>query len=163
MMKNLKPILIISLVLLFFSGVTHANNKNGDDAFTKDIKHLFQINGSSASFEQSVKTMIIHFKSQESNIPSEYWQKAEKEFLNTSIDDLMEMIVPVYKKNLSHEDVRAMIAFFESEAGKRIAKKIPEITNESMQAGMIWGQTIGKKIHDDIENKGYKIRLPFMQ
>jgi hypothetical protein len=30
-----------------------------------------------------------------------------------------------------------------------------------MQAGMSWGQAIGAKIKADIENKGFKIRLPF--
>lgn len=161
-MKLNKTLLLISV--LFISLNSNASNKainNKEDAFTKDVKHLFQINGSAKSFTNSVKTMIKQFKSVESNVPEKYWEKAEIEFLNTSIDDLIDMIVPVYKKNMSHDDLLAMIAFFESEAGKRIAQKIPEITTQSMQAGMIWGQTIGKKIHEDIESKGYKIRLPF--
>nr|WP_320117503.1 DUF2059 domain-containing protein [uncultured Marinifilum sp.] len=161
-MKLNKTLLLISV--LFISLNSNASTKainNKEDAFTKDVKHLFQINGSAKSFTNSVKTMIKQFKSVESNVPEKYWEKAEIEFLNTSIDDLIDMIVPVYKKNMSHDDLLAMIAFFESEAGKRIAQKIPEITTQSMQAGMIWGQTIGKKIHEDIESKGYKIRLPF--
>jgi hypothetical protein len=30
-----------------------------------------------------------------------------------------------------------------------------------MQVGMLWGKTIGEKIAADIENKGYKLRMPF--
>lgn len=153
---------ILFLVLFFMATTCFANNNNLNDEYAKDVKHLFEVNGSANSFKKSIKTMIQHFKSQESDVPSSYWEKAEKEFLKTSFEDLYDMIVPIYRKNLSHEDVKAMIAFFESDAGKRIAQKVPNITAESMQAGMIWGQEVGKKIHEDIQSKGYKIRLPFM-
>ncbi|NOU62106.1 DUF2059 domain-containing protein [Marinifilum caeruleilacunae] len=153
---------ILLVILLFAACNSFANNNELNDEYAKDVKHLFEVNGSANSFKQSIKTMIQHFKSQESDVPSSYWEKAEQEFLKTSFEDLYNMIVPIYRKNLSHDDVKAMIAFFESDAGKRIAHKIPNITAESMQAGMIWGQEIGKKIHEDIQSKGYKIRLPFM-
>ena len=153
---------ILLLTLFFTTSASFANNNSLNDEYAKDVKHLFEINGSANSFKQSIKAMINHFKTQESNVPASYWEKAEKEFLNTSFEDLYDLIVPIYRKNLSHEDVKAMIAFFESEAGKRIAGKIPNITTESMQAGMIWGQEVGKRIHEDIESKGYKIRLPFI-
>lgn len=152
---------VFFLMLLFTASTCFANKGVNDDEYAKDVKHLFQVNGSANSFKQSIKTMIEHFKSQESNVPSSYWEKTEEEFLKTSFDDLYNLIVPIYRKNLSHEDVKAMIAFFESAAGRRIAQKTPAITAESMQAGMIWGQEIGRKIHEDIQSKGFKIRLPF--
>jgi hypothetical protein len=158
-MKKIIGLKLLLLMLFVINTACFANNT--DDQYAKDVKHLFQVNGSANSFKQSIKAMIEHFKTQESNVPTSYWQKAEQEFLKTSFDDLYDMIIPIYRKNLSHNDVKAMIAFFESEAGKRIAQKIPNITTESMQVGMIWGQAIGKKIHEDIQSKGFKIRLPF--
>lgn len=152
---------VLLLMLLFTASTCFANQGVNDDEYAKDVKHLFQVNGSANSFKQSIKTMIEHFKSQESNVPESYWEKTEEEFLKTSFDDLYNMIVPIYRKNLSHEDVKAMIAFFESDAGKRIAQKTPAITAESMQVGMIWGQEVGRRIHEDIQSKGFKIRLPF--
>ncbi|WP_321279615.1 DUF2059 domain-containing protein [Marinifilum fragile] len=152
---------VLLLMLLFTASTCFASQGVNDDEYAKDVKHLFQVNGSANSFKQSIKTMIEHFKSQESNVPASYWEKTEEEFLKTSFDDLYNMIVPIYRKNLSHEDVKAMIAFFESDAGKRIAQKTPAITAESMQVGMIWGQEVGRRIHEDIQSKGFKIRLPF--
>ncbi|WP_321295360.1 DUF2059 domain-containing protein [Marinifilum fragile] len=152
---------VLLLMLYFTASTCFASQGVNDDEYAKDVKHLFQVNGSANSFKQSIKTMIEHFKSQESNVPESYWEKTEEEFLKTSFDDLYNMIVPIYRKNLSHEDVKAMIAFFESDAGKRIAQKTPAITAESMQVGMIWGQEVGRRIHEDIQSKGFKIRLPF--
>ncbi|RUT77753.1 DUF2059 domain-containing protein [Ancylomarina longa] len=156
--KNLGTLLLLVLISISSYAV---QNDNGEE-YAKDVLHLFEINGSQASYKQTVQAIILHFKSQDSNVPNEYWQKAEFEFLNTSIDQLVKMLIPIYQKNLSHDDILAMIKFYESDAGKRIANKIPTITTESMQAGMIWGESIGKKIKADIENKGYKIRLPFI-
>ena len=152
---------IVLFLFLTLSTSTFASSGQETNTYEKDLKYLFQINGSQASYQESVKAMIIQLRSQESNIPTEYWDKAEVEFVNTSVNDLIKMLLPIYRQNLSHEDVLAMIDFYESVAGKRIAQKLPKITTESMQAGMSWGQAIGAKIKADIESKGYKIRLPF--
>lgn len=155
-MKN-----IVLLLLLILSASVFASNGQDTNTYEEDLKYLFQINGSEASYQESIKAMIVQLRSQDSNIPNEYWDKAEVEFVNTSVNDLIKMLLPIYRQNLSHDDVLAMIAFYESVAGKRIAQKLPKITTESMQAGMSWGQAIGAKIRADIESKGFKIRLPF--
>lgn len=157
-MQKLKKSIILSLLLLI-SLILSAQTK--ENTYNEDVQYLFQINGSEASFQQNIQAMITHFKNQESNVPREYWDRISEEFMHTSIQDLVKMLIPIYAKNLSHEDILAMIAFYESEAGKRIAQKIPQISSESMQIGMNWGQAIGAKIKADIESKGFKIRLPF--
>lgn len=126
-------------------------------SYEKDLKYLLQINGEQSSYQNSVKALIVELKKYESNVPTRYWAKAEVEF----VDDLMNMLIPIYKENLSHDDIKAMINFYQTTAGKKIAKKLPKIATESTQAGMSWGQSISEKIRADIESKGYKIRLPF--
>lgn len=155
-MKN-----IILFLFLSLSVSTFASTGQDPNTYEEDLKYLFQINGSEASYQESIKAMIVQLRSQDSDIPTEYWDKAEVEFVNTSVNDLIKILLPIYRQNLSHDDVMAMINFYESVAGKRIAQKIPKITTESMQAGMSWGQSIGAKIRADIESKGFKIRLPF--
>jgi hypothetical protein len=150
----------IFIALLAIS-LTSLGEINRGVSYAEDLKYLLQINGTEASYQQSIKAVIEHFKKQDSNVPPEYWQKAEKEFLNTSIDDLIVLLTPIYQRNITHADLIAMIKFYESEAGKRISKNIPNITAESMQIGMQWGESIGKKIAAAIKNEGYKIRLPF--
>jgi hypothetical protein len=155
-MKNIVLFLFLTLSASAFTFAGQDSN-----TYEEDLKYLFQINGSQASYQESIKAMIVQLRSQDSDIPNEYWDKAEVEFVNTSVNDLIKMLLPIYRHNLSHDDVLAMIDFYESVAGKRIAQKLPKITTESMQAGMSWGQAIGAKIKADIENKGFKIRLPF--
>jgi hypothetical protein len=151
-MKN-----ILLFLFLIISASTFASTTQDSITYEKDLKYLFQINGEQASYQKSIKVMIVELKKHESNVPETYWAKAEVEF----VDDLMNMLIPIYRQNLSHDDIKAMIDFYQTVAGKRIAEKLPKIATESMQAGMSWGQSIGEKIRADIERKGFKIRLPF--
>ncbi|MFA9371654.1 MAG: DUF2059 domain-containing protein [Labilibaculum antarcticum] len=151
-MKN-----ILLFLFLILSASTFASTVQDSITYEKDLKYLFQINGEQASYQKSIKVMIVELKKHESNVPETYWAKAEVEF----VDDLMNMLIPIYRQNLSHDDIKAMIDFYQTVAGKRIAEKLPKIATESMQAGMSWGQSIGEKIRADIERKGFKIRLPF--
>jgi len=155
-MKN-----IIFFLFLTISLSTFASAGQNSNTYEEDLKYLFKINGSKASYQESIKAMIVQLRSQDSDIPAEYWDKTEVEFVKTSANDLIKMLLPIYKQNLSHDDVLAMIDFYESVAGKRIAQKLPKLTTESMQAGLSWGQAIKAKIRADIESKGFKIRLPF--
>jgi hypothetical protein len=49
-------------------------------------------------------------------------------------DDLMQLIVPLYQKNLSRADVQAITAFYASPAGKHLLDKSPVVMREAMQA-----------------------------
>jgi hypothetical protein len=51
-----------------------------------------------------------------------------------SVDELIEAIVPVYQKHLTHSDVRTMIDFYNSPTGQKVLKELPGMMSESMQA-----------------------------
>lgn len=89
------------------------------------------------------------------NVPTTIWNDFEQEMLNTSLDDLVEMLVPVYQKHLSQEDLNSLIAFYQTPAGKKYAEKTPLIMQESMQVGQQWGMQIAQKIQQKLSEKGY--------
>ena len=70
----------------------------------------------------------------------------EKEFLKTSINDLVEMQTPVYMDYLTIEDLEGIIAFYETPVGKKYAEQAPFITQDSMEIGGEWGRGIAEKL-----------------
>ena len=78
-----------------------------------------------------------------------------KEFLNTSLDDLVEMLVPVYSKYMTQGDLEKLIEFYQTPVGKKYAKSTPMITQESMQVGQQWGMKIGQEFEKKMKEKGY--------
>lgn len=78
----------------------------------------------------------------------------EKEFLaSIDINDLVDLVVPIYDRHLSEEDVDGMLAFYRSPVGRRVIKVLPEITAESGKAGQEWGQGLGAKVGRKIGEK----------
>jgi len=65
------------------------------------------------------------------------------------------MLVPVYQKHLSESDLKNVIAFYQSPAGKKFAEQTPIITTESMQVGQQWGLKIAQQFMEKIKAKGY--------
>ncbi len=51
-----------------------------------------------------------------------------------STDELINAIIPIYEKHLSHADMQAIIAFYNTDVGKRYLKEQPAMQAESMQA-----------------------------
>lgn len=116
---------------------------------------MFKVSGTEESFQSAIKQMFVIFKQQSPNVKSSVWEEYEKEFSNTSIIDIVEMLVPVYKKYMTQEDLEEMVKFYQTPVGQKYAKNTPLITQESMQIGQQWGMKLGQEITKKLKEKGY--------
>ena len=66
------------------------------------------------------------------------------EFTNDVMSSLIEMLVPVYKKHFTEQDLKDAIELFKTPIGKKISEKSPIIAQESMQASMQWGMELSQ-------------------
>lgn len=61
-----------------------------------------------------------------------------------------EMMYPIYDKHFTIEDLKKMIELNNTPFGKKMIKVMPLITQEGMQAGQAFGQSLGPKIQQRI-------------
>ncbi|MCU0449461.1 MAG: DUF2059 domain-containing protein [Bernardetiaceae bacterium] len=125
------------------------------DSFDQDIIKLQQINGSAEAFRAVIPQLLANFKSLNSKVPAEVWDELEKEFANTSITDLQKLLVPVYRRHFSQSEIRQIIAFYETPAGKKMAEKAPLLQKDSYDVGSNWGKQLGEKVAERLKAKGY--------
>jgi hypothetical protein len=59
---------------------------------------------------------------------------------------LTEMVVPIYDRHFTHEELRGIIAFYETPVGRKAITVLPQVMQESMLAGQRWGQALGPEI-----------------
>lgn len=147
----MKKSLFILFIAVTASITVHAQNKT----YRATLKKYLEASGSMSAFKSAVTSMMGSFKSMNNNVPAEVWSELEKEFLNTSLDDLVTMLTPVYEKHMSEADLNEVIKFYNSPVGKKLAEKTPAIMTESMTAGQTWGQTVGQKVMTKLKEKGY--------
>ena len=113
-----------------------------------------------------VQQMTKVLKSTNPDIPHRALTILEEE-VNTLIEEEMiekgsfyEVIYPIYHKYLTIEDIKALIAFYKTPVGKKTITVLPQLTQESMHAGQVWGQSLGpiiqKRLAKRFEEEGIK-------
>lgn len=117
-----------------------------------DIKRLMEITGAGNLGIQIMNRMIPAMKKGHKDIPEKFWTDFMAEI---SPNDLTEMVVPIYEKYFTHEELKQLIAFYESPIGKKIIKVQPQIMMESMTAGEEWGKELVKKIKKKLHEEGH--------
>lgn len=139
------------LITLLFCGI-FTNGFSQSVSKTDDIKRLLEITGSGKLGVQVGQTMISSFKKSYPNVPEEFWNSFLKE-LNSDV--LINMIIPIYDKYYSESEIKELTEFYQSALGKKVIATMPQIMQESMQAGQNWGRAIGEKVYTNLKEKGF--------
>jgi hypothetical protein len=141
--------LLLSSYLLSAQGTTVST---AETPKIKNIRKMLALTGSGKLGIQVMETMITNFKSHYTNVDSSFWSDFMKEIRP---EDLVNMVIPVYDRNFTAEEIEGMIVFYSSPIGQKVLAKLPVVMQESMQIGQAWGQELAKKVFQKLQQKGY--------
>ena len=108
---------------------------NYRDLLTDFIKAQGQFETFNATIDQMTSMMGVTLNEDE-----------KVEFTSDVMSSLIEMLVPIYKKHFTDQDLKDAIDLFKTPIGKKISEKSPIIAQESMQASMQWGMELSTKL-----------------
>ncbi|MBN1231904.1 MAG: DUF2059 domain-containing protein [Candidatus Coatesbacteria bacterium] len=140
--------IIILLLLVSFSLKVFAEESSEDK--TKDIRLLLELTGAEENSKQAIQNLINIMKKTAPAISDEYWKNFMK---NLKTDVMINLLVPVYDKYFTHEDIKGMIEFYKTPLGKKIVSVQPSLTKDAMEIGQKWGIQISQQIMKDIQEK----------
>lgn len=144
-------ILAVLALALLCAGPAVAQAPAGEAAAKRqDIRKLLEVTGAAQIGQQIAAQMLPMFKQSNPQVPQKFWDEVMKEFDTKS---MIELIIPIYDKHLTHDDVRGLIAFYQSPLGRKVTGVMPQITQESMQAGQQWGMQIAQRIQKRLEER----------
>lgn len=154
---NFKTIKMKKVIGLFFVlGLFSLPAFAQDDAeFDEAVKTMFKAVGFEENYKVVIKQMMEMYKNDGQGDPA-IWDELEAEFMKSSIDELTELLIPVYKKYYTLDDLKQIIAFYETPVGKKLQASTPLITQESMAIGQEWGKGIAVKLMERIKNSDKK-------
>ena len=124
-----------------------------DPAKAAEIRKLLELSGTVKITRQVMDQMISNFRTQNSTISNEFWDRFEKE---VNLDELIDKLVPVYAKYYSLDDLKTLNAFYETPAGQRLLAMTPVVMRESMQIGQDWGRNIARRLMAELEEEKKK-------
>ena len=76
----------------------------------------------------------------------EMWLDEVEQGFRARIPDLMEEIVPIYERAFTHDEIKGLVAFYETPLGRKAISKLPGILRESTRRGQQWGSTLGRRL-----------------
>jgi hypothetical protein len=144
--------IILTVALTVTTSVAFSQDNS---EYTKTLSQMMIKNGSQETFNVMLDQMTAMMKQQKPEVPELAWADLNDDLAVEAIKELTVLMSPVYQKHLSLEDLKGIIAFYNTPIGKKFAKKTPLITNESMQVTQQWGMQLMGKIQQKLKDKGY--------
>ena len=140
-----KLILIICLYSL------SSNCYSQTPATNEHIKTLLEMSGAGKIGVQVMENMIVSFKKSTPNVPNDFWDEFMKD---VKPETLITLMIPVYAKHYTDEDVIQLIEFYRTPLGKKVIEKLPLISQESYVVGAEWGKKLGEQAVKKLTEKG---------
>ncbi len=148
-----------AIVAIMFS----SNLIGQDDQFAKDVAKMQKLNGSLKSYDMIFDQMVAQLKATMPDVPDKAWSEIKTEVFDEQVTSFSKKLIPIYQKHFTHEDIKAIIAFYQSETGKKLAEKTPAISQESMVLGQQWGMGLNMAIQQYLRKNGYVDNNPLGQ
>ena len=128
--------------IAFIAGILCAKQDEVDFVAKKAAaaRELHRVTGASKMGAQVTDQMGQALSLQMGSEFDGFWAEFRKS-LNT--DEIVDMVAPIYTKHFSLEELEGLVAFNTSPLGLRLNAENPGIMQESMAAGMDWGQKLG--------------------
>lgn len=142
-MKNILLISILSISVSFQS-------LSQQSEIQKNIKELLVLTGSAELGVQVAGQLLSSFNKAYPDVPQDFWDEVMKE-INT--DDLINLVIPIYKKYYTLEEINQLIVFYKTPLGKKMTAVLPGISSDSMAAGQKWGKEIAEKVIKKLEDR----------
>ena len=129
----MKKIFITLILLISFNSLTSQDNYKS--LLIDYMTAQGQFETFNATIDQMGSMMGVTIK-----------ESDKKEFTKDVMGSLIDLLVPVYKKHFSEQDLKDAIEMYKTPIGKKISEKTPIIAQETMQASMQWGMELSQKM-----------------
>jgi len=134
-------LLCLSVANLAFGVTANLGNTK-----TEDIRRLLKVAGIHDQLHM-VKNNLLNQYSMGFSVaypksPDAFWEEYYQLIGQQDIDTLVEQMIPVYDKNMSHEVIRKLIEMFETPFWEEWKVKMPAISREAGLIGSEWGQAL---------------------
>jgi hypothetical protein len=154
---RLLAVLAITIILLAAApaGVA-AQEPPLDPAFRADILRLMDVMGTGNMTKQMpsmlFRQLMEDARKEHVDLSGRAYE-IQREVLEQEVtkaldgpEGLVAKMVPIYARHFSREDVRGLIAFYESDLGRRMVAEMPALAQETIRVGMQWGKDLAPHV-----------------
>ncbi len=122
-----------------------------------DIRRLLELTHAGALAAQTMTAMEANMRPLMTDaLPKgEYREKLISLFFDKfhsklDVQDLVDMAIPVYKKYYSDEEIKQLIALYQTPVGQKMLDVTPKLLAELQAAGQKWGAGLGRECMQEV-------------
>jgi hypothetical protein len=154
-MKTATWLLAPVLALLMGSAAAEEPAKPIDPHKAAVIQELMDVTGAATIAVQMVDAILDSERKDNPDIDPAFWDR-----IRAKVDpkEMTALVVPIYDRHFSTEDLEASVAFYKSAPGQRILHEMPATMKESLAAGQEWGQRLGQEVVTELQAERSKTK-----
>ena len=145
-------------------GTRDAAAQTADPAFDADVVKLMEVTGSSKLGEQIAAVVVrqvtdrIHqllpnAPPRANEIINEVVQAKFAAALRALEGGLTARTIPIYEKYFTHDDIRALLAYYATDIGRKTIAMMPTVAQETAKVGMEWANGLGPGIESELQTR----------
>lgn len=148
---------------LLFALLIHTGSAAADTVSAEkraDIQTLLELTGALKLGQQMsnvfVAQMTQALKANRPDIPARMYDVLAEEVnavVAQALPDFNELIVPIYDKHFSAQDIKGLIGFYSTDLGRKTVRVMPLLLQDSMAQGQQWGQSLGPEIERRVRER----------
>jgi len=140
-----RPALVLLACLLFASISFAQQNDANAPASKADVERFLDAMHTRDMTKSMMNAMTVQMHKmvheqvlKQPNLPADSEERLNKltdsVYKEMPVDELIDVMIPVYQKHFTKGDMDALVAFYSSPTGEKMVKEMPAIMSESMQA-----------------------------
>jgi hypothetical protein len=141
----------IAALAIFVTVATSAFAADIQPKKKQSIRTLLELTGMVKVADQMIGQMFEQFAKSAPSVPPEAWQRLKKKM---KADELVVLIIPVYDKYYTQEDLDGMIAFYRMPVGQKVIRTLPDVSREGFNVGQEWGRRKGEEVVKELRAEG---------
>ena len=155
MLHAARPIAVaVAIVGLLAAGTAAAADKRAK------VDTLLEVSGTTKATTQMVAALLPQLlalmRQAVPGAPPAVMEAFEQELtqeLAASTPEVMDGLAELYARNFTEQEIDALLRFWRSPTGRKLAQTTPRITMESLQIGRDWGQRAAVRAFDRVQRR----------
>lgn len=153
----------LCLALLLFAVTGAATPTRAEDltpAKRADIERLLETTGALNLGRQMSAYVVRHYldtlRQARPDIPAaalDTIAPVVDEVIAANLPAFADQIVPLYHRYFTWAEIGALLAFYQTEVGRKSIQVMPQLLQESMQMGGKWGEALGPEIQRRVKER----------
>ena len=139
----------VSMIMLFATVTSVYAQSDNNKEYRATLEKMMNLSGGLEVSKTMVPQMVSMMKQASPGTADAFWDDFAAKWKTKFADRMVDLYVPIYQKYLTIDDLKDLIAFYETPIGKKLAEATPKMTVEGMQLG----QKIGMEMATELQNE----------